>query len=367
MFQKYYLLFYISFFLSQYAHLQSNLDWGIEAKINNGFLIGKRPQVSGLPQSHTFATELSFVIYPSGKKKWHSVYNFPSIGVTLVGTSVGNKEVLGNFYGSYAFIEFPLLKTKKYKLLAKLGNGLAYTSKVYDPILNPKNSVISTHLNTIVSLGIKNQFIFGRNYFSIGLDLTHCSNGAFKVPNIGINMPFVSLGYGYQLMNPSNKKPVNDSVSEKSIPFQTLLFGVSGVFSAKEIYPTGQGRLPVYGSSIFLRYFQNLKVGWEISLDVISKQIITKYKPEIPKNQFDLIQVGLYAGYLLPLNHLHFVLGMGVNIRDKFVPEGMFYHRIGTRYYFNNGIHLNAVLRSNWAKADFAEWGIGYTFNYSKK
>lgn len=367
MFQNWYLIFIFSFFLSQYAHLQSNLDWGVEVKEKSGFLIGKRPQVSGLPQSHTFATEFSFVVHPSGKKKWHTTYDFPSIGATLFGASVGNKEILGNFYGSYAFIEFPLLKTKKYQLLTKLGNGLVYSSKIYDPILNPKNSVISTHLNTVVCLGIKNQFVLGRNYFSIGLDLTHCSNGAFKVPNIGINMPFVSLGYEHQFTNPSNKNTSKDSLREVSIPFRKLLLGVSGVFSAKEIFPTGQGRLPVYGSSIFLRYFQNSKVGWEVSLDVISKQILTKYKPEIPKNQLDLIQVGLYAGYLLPLDHLHFVIGMGVNIRDKFVPEGMFYHRIGTRYYFNNGIHLNVVLRSNWAKADFAEWGIGYTFNYKKK
>ena len=66
------------------------------------------------------------------------------------------------------------------------------------------------------------------------------------------------------------------------------------------------------------------------------------------------------------MDHFHFVLGMGVNVIDKFQPEGRFYHRIGMRYYLNNGISLNAVLRSNWAKADFAEWGIGYTFNYKK-
>lgn len=346
------------------AHLQSKLSFGFEVKPKFGFLLAQRPEIANIPRSHTFAGELSFVIQTTGKKKWHKTYNYPTVGATIFGASVGNKVILGNFYGSYAFIEFPFFKKSSYELCAKLGSGLAYTSKVYDPLLNPKNALISSHVNTLICFGLKNKFTINRHQIILGIDLTHFSNGAYKVPNIGVNMPFISLGYGCKFK--TNPTPTDTSFKQ-SLPFQKLLFGMSAVYSNKEMSPFGQGRLPVYGLSLFSRYFFRPKVGCEFSLDVISKQIILKYKPSIEKNQADLIQVGVYAGYLLPLDKLHFALGMGVNIYDKFQPENLFYHRIGMRYYLDNGIHLNVVLRSNWAKADFTEWGIGYTFNYRKK
>ena len=365
------LLIYYSIFFYLKAQFDDRKDvnlsnfktksWGIEFKGKTGFLIGKRGEIANLPKEHTYASEISIVNYTNGSKKWHKGYNYPTIGGTLFAASVGNKEILGNFYGTYAFIEFPLIKTLKYQFCTKLGSGLAYTAKVYDPVTDPKNAVISSHVNALICFGIKNKFIFGRNQMILGLDLTHCSNAAYKVPNIGINMPFISLGYGYRL----NNYKINDT-ENSTLKSKKILVGINSVYSVKEIFPTGQGHLPIFGLSLFTRSFVSPKVGWEVSLDAISKQVISRYKTEIPKTQKDFIQVGIYGGYIMPLDHFHFVLGMGVNVIDKFQPEARFYHRIGMRYYLNNGLSINAVLRSNWAKADFAEWGIGYTFNYKK-
>jgi hypothetical protein len=350
-----------SMFFTLPYYTQINRNYGLEIKSKTGFLIGKRGEVANLPTAHTFAGEASFLIFTNGKKKWHQSYKKPTVGLTVLGASVGNDEILGRFIGAYSFIDFPFIKNSKYQLSGKLGSGLAYTSKVYDPILNPKNSVISSHVNALICFGIQNKFIFKKHFLTLGLDLTHCSNGAYKVPNIGINMRFISLGYGFKI---KESDPEIENIS--TLPFKKMLFGLTGIVSKKEIFPTGQGNSPIYGLSFFSRYFINSHSGIEIAFDIISKQSILKYKPEIEKTQLDLIQMGLFAGYLLPLDQFHLIIGMGVNIRDKYQPESLFYHRIGMRYYLNNGIHLNVVLRSNWAKADFAEWGIGYTLNYKK-
>jgi hypothetical protein len=356
-----FLLLVLFFIILSQEGLISQLNWGVEFKPKFGFLIGKRGEVASLPRSHTYGGELSFVIHTNSKKHWHKACNFPTVGFTLFGASVGNKEILGDFFGSYSFIDFPFINSNRYQISGKLGAGVAFTSKVYDPILNPKNSVVSSYLNALVCFGVMNKFIFNRHSVVLGIDLTHCSNGAYKVTNIGINIPFVSIGYGYKF-NVTEK----DSLRKAELPFRKLLVGMTIIYSNKEIFPTGLGKAPVYGLSLFSRYFFKPKVGCEISLDVVSKQIIMRYKPEIEKSQTDLVQVGLYAGYLLPLDKFHLVIGMGVNVRDKYQPEGLFYHRIGMRYYLNNGVNLNLVLRSNWAKADFVEWGLGYTLNYKK-
>lgn len=358
---KYRLLLFLCL-ISVNAHLQTKLNWGFEIKPKFGFLVAKRGVVGHLPQSHTYGGEASFVVHTNGSKKWHRSYNYPTIGLTVFSASVGNNEILGIFTGSYGFIEFPFAKTDSYKLTGKIGGGMAYGSKIYDPVSNPKNTVISSHLNALVCFGLQNRFVFNHHELVLGVDLTHCSNGCFKLPNIGINMPFVSVGYGYRMKTTDVEK-----IEKEILPYKRILYGVFATYSGKEVYPTGQGRSPIYGISVFSRCFFKPKAGFELSLDIVSKQVLLqKYQPDLEKDQIDIIQVGLYAGYLLPLDRFHFVLGMGVNIRDKYQPESLLYHRIGARYYFDNGIHLNAVLRSNWAVADFTEWGIGYTFNYRR-
>ena len=354
-------LFLLVLFISFQVHLQSNLNWGIEVKSKGGFIAAKRIEVAQIPVSHALAGEVSFVIHTNGKKAWHKAYNYPTIGVTGFVASVGNREVLGNYFGSYGFVEFPFIKTKRYQFTGKIGSGLAYTAKVYDPIKNPKNSVVGAHVNALICFGLQNRFVFNRHQIVLGIDLTHCSNGSYKVPNIGINMPYLSLGYAYRM-----KTTELETENKVTLPFRKVLYGVTGVFSADDIYPTGHKPSAVYALSAFARYFFKAKVGAELSLDFVSKQVLMRYKPELPKTQLDIIQVGMYAGYILPLDHFHFVVGMGIYLRDKYVPNSLFYHRIGMRYYFNNGIHLNCVLLSNWAKANYTEWGIGYTFNYKK-
>ncbi|MFM7566066.1 MAG: hypothetical protein ACKO4K_04915, partial [Flavobacteriales bacterium] len=89
--------------------------------------------------------------------------------------------------------------------------------------------------------------------------------------------------------------------------------------------------------------------------------------PYIEKRQIDLLQVGAYAAYLVPMDRFHFVFGMGAYLRDKYSPEDPLYHRIGARYACKNGLLLNFTLKTHWARADYLEYGLGYMFKYRKK
>jgi len=198
----------------------------------------------------------------------------------------------------------------------------------------------------------------------LGIDMTHFSNGAFKVPNLGINLPFISIAYGRFL-----RKPQIDTLrikKETTMPLRKLFFGATAIFSTKEVFPTGGKKYPVFALNLHARTFLKPRVGWELALDFISKQALFGYRPQIEKTQLDIFQIGVYGGYLLPLDNFHFVLGMGYYVRDKYAPDDSLYHRVGMRYYLKNGIHFNLVLKSHWAKADYVEYGIGYSFNTKK-
>lgn len=343
---------------------QGRSNWGLEARFKSGFLLGHRVVMGHLATDHSYAAELSYVFRSNGEKSWHRHYKYPDLSVNLYYGSVGNTKILGNFIGAYGMISFPFVSKKHFRFNGKLGCGLAYTNKVYDEILNPKNVAVSTPINALISIGVDSKFYFKRNWLMIGADLTHFSNGGFRVPNLGLNLPHISIGYGRFISMTDEKSTVE---KQTAIPQRKFLFGATAIASVKEVFPTNGKAYPVYGLSIHSRIFLKPKIGWEASLDIISKQAIFGYRPEIEKTQWDVLQVGIYAGYLLPLNQFHFVLGMGGYLKDMYNPDGKLYHRVGFRYYLKNGIHFNCVLKSHWGKADYVEWGVGYSFFNLKK
>lgn len=353
-------LFLLFFLLTSNAVVFSqNSTWGLEARMKAGFLMGHRVVMGHLSNDHAYAVELSYVFRTNGQKSWHKHYKYPELSVNLFYGSVGNTQLLGNFTGLYGALNIPFIAKEKFRLNGKLGSGLAYTNKVYDEVFNKKNVAVSTPINALINIGLDAKTYFGKNWIVVGVDLTHFSNGGFKVPNLGLNLPYLSLGYGRYV-----SKAENYSTIEKptAIPQRTLILGATAIASVKEVFPTNGKAYPVFALNLHARMFMKPKVGWEVAFDIISKQAIMGYRVEIEKTQWQIMQFGVYAGYLLPLNQFHFVLGMGAYVRDFYHPDGLLYHRVGMRYYLKNGIHFNLVLKSHWGKADYVEWGVGYSF-----
>lgn len=340
-------------------------EWSIQFKAKSGLLVAHRGTMGHLYRESVFAGELS--LYKRIRSKsWSSDYKNPYAGITVYGSNFGNQAILGDGFGAYGFIEFPWNRGKRHVLTAKVGAGIGFITKVYDPIKNPKNVAMSSYVNALICLGLQGKWYFTENdAFVYGMDLTHFSNGATKVPNLGLNLPFLSIGYARVVGN----KTI-DTVPKLEVPKQPFFKGWSyapiGILSFKENFPTGGKKYPVYAlSNVFYRRFK-AKVGMEFALDLMSKQALFGYREYIPKNQWRIFQIGTYLGYAIPLDKLRFVIGMGYYVKDRYDADDAFYHRVGLRYQAKNGLLLNLVLKSHWAKADYIEFGLGYTFNKHK-
>ncbi len=371
MFEKFVKLF-LSVILTVFIPLVFNLfiltaqenKWGLEVRQKAGFLAAHRGTMAHLPQRIGYPTEIVWYRKPAGNRKWHEAYRFPEHGATLFHGSVGNDSVLGKFTGVYGFVHVPIIRpTSSFRLDWQFGTGLGYTPKIYDPINNPKNIAIGSHVNAMMCLGAYSKYYFGRNKITLGIDITHFSNGAFGVPNLGINMFYLSASYARNI----GKMKTNEKLMPLDNKYRSWNLGATGIFMMKETYNDNPKKYPVYGLNIHTRKFFGPKAGLEIALDLISKQAIKAYFPEIPKTQWEMFQMGIFAAYLLPLDHFHFVFGMGAYIKDKFKPEDPLYHKIGFRYQFNNGLIAQWVLKTHFGRADYLETGIGYSFPLNKK
>jgi hypothetical protein len=236
---------------------------------------------------------------------------------------------------------------------------LGYGTKVYDPENNILSIALSTKLNALLVFALESRIHVGNHSATLSLDMTHFSNGAIKVPNLGLNLPFLSAGYGYRIQ----ESTYCDTCLVAGLGYKSLEFGAIVFGSAQELFPTGGPKMPVIGLNFVARKYFSRRTGMEVSFDIMSKQSIMNFHPEVEKTQGEIIQLGVFAGYLVPMGRYQMVIGMGAYVRDKFKPEDALYHRVGMRYVFYNGINLNLVLKSHWARADYVEYGIGYTFN----
>ncbi len=333
---------------------------GFDLRYKLGFLSIHHASMAHLPKTLAQAVELTYFQHTRGKRDYQKHYFYPTLGATLYHGSVGNRELLGRYTGVYGFTEFPIWKIRAFETNVKLGAGLGLTNRCFDNA--PQNIAIGSYLNGMICIGIKSMWRRKNDHLSIGIDMTHFSNGAAKLPNYGINIPYFSIGYGRNLASRKSQKPDTISVNIPSaLTKNQWLFTIMGLYGNKEVYAIGGEKYGVYALNISAKRFFNFKAGWELDLDIISKQAIHEYIPEVRKTQLDILQLGVYTAYLVPLDRFHFVFGMGVYIRDKYKPEDPVYHRIGFRYQFANGIISNFTLKTHFGRADYLEWGIGYT------
>lgn len=351
-------LFIIILLITYSTFAQKNNYLGLEYNQRAGIILAHRGLMSHIPEQNPLGGELKIYYQTNGKSEYHSLYKFPRYGISLIATTVGNNKLLGNLFGATVFGEFPFLRKNSHELSGIIGIGMCYMTKIYDPETNPKNNAISTHINALVNLGIKYRYSFENGlYLSLGFQGTHASNGASRVPNLGINLIQPSVGIGidfYKVEFDTEEHLINLDKRWK--------FTLIGIVSAKEIYPIGGKLSPVGGLSfVATKRFTN-KSGLELYADGFYKTSILNDIYNTEATPGNIFQLGLFTAYNLYINKLRIVTGLGAYVYDKFKPDGLFYARLGFKYQITPHLMTMIGIKSHWAKADYFEYGIGYTF-----
>jgi hypothetical protein len=353
-------LFYLFSFALKLTLLSQGFDTGFDIKTKLGFLIAHRPMMNHLPEEHTRSVEATYFFQTGGTKDWHLAYKLPKVGVSVLFTTVGNKKVLGNYIGAYSFFQYPFLNKEKHKIYGKFGCGLGFTNTVFNQQTNPKNVAISSRVNALINFTLLYERQFKNSHFSAGLDITHFSNGAGKLPNLGLNLPYFLIGYGHFL---NKNESLDDTKNLKKPTFNQKPWQYSFIATTSfRDYSTLDNKpKKVFSLTASTQKIFRLGLAYELGFDLIYKPTIQYYKSVIYKPKESLFQIGFYNAYLMTLDKLQIIVGMGVYVKDDYFPDDRFYHRVGMRYKIANKLILNLTLKSHWAKADYVEYGIGYT------
>jgi hypothetical protein len=148
------------------------------------------------------ARALSFEVgrQTSGTRDWHQWYGYPRLGWTMWVLDYGNTPVLGKSYSLHPFLDFFLIRKKRFNLVARLAFGLTWIDNIYHRVENRENNAIGSHLNNHTSLGMMGELALSEKWqLRFGGSLNHNSNAKLQVPNLGLNTTTLRVGATYRL------------------------------------------------------------------------------------------------------------------------------------------------------------------------
>jgi Lipid A 3-O-deacylase (PagL) len=348
--------------LFSYAQSASKKNFVLSAQGHYGYVISHRGNMAHLIKGHIVGGELNYIFRTSGAKCWQPLYNYPEFGVCAVHLYLGNPSQLGNLDALYPYTNIQLNKsTRHFKLNLRLGAGLAYLSKPYDRFTNHKNVAIGSHFNGFVNLRLSAAFMLTPAWrMDAGVGLTHASNGAFKTPNLGLNMATVNLGIGYVFGDKHLQQKCDSVMPSAAKKWHPSLMLVAGL---KELEHPGGARYSAYGLLFNMYYAKNYKnklgAGIEMAYNNATRAELLKDSVFVIKTK-NILQAGVKVGYAFSMDRLSFPIDFGVYFYKSEANNDRFFHRIGIRYMVSKHVIANISLLTHWAKADYFEWGIGY-------
>lgn len=358
-------LFFLSLLLLSSAGLRAQdqtreRDARITLSGHYGFLISHHSTMRYLVKGHVGGMELTWAKPTYGEQQWHRIYDHPTWGFSYIHLDLANPKVLGNLDGLYGFINFP--KGRKKRTNIRVGLGLAYLSQRFDRLENHKNIAIGSHLNGLISLGINRDFKLSKHLrLATAISLTHASNGSSKVPNLGINIPTVSLGLTYDLAKEARKK-ITDSLPAADEKVRYTAIAASGF---TEIEPVGGKKYiitEVMGHAAWpLGHAWHVTGGIDLMYNPANIEKLERDTIAV-SGSFQNMQPGVKLGGEMFIGRLSMPLEMGVYLYTKMKRNGLIYHRLGLRYQLNERWLVNFTMKTHFAKADYLAWGVGYRF-----
>ena len=328
-----------------------------------GSILEHNPDISHLITDHPTGFILSYNQKTFGQKAWESLYNYPDWGFSFIHQDMKN-EHLGDNYSLYAHFNFYFIKRK---LMFRLGQGLAYTTKPYDKVNNYTNNAFGSHLmsSTFVMLNYKKENIFKGFGLQAGISLVHYSNANVKAPNTSINTFAFNIGANY-VLDTTNPHNYVDSTEDKKFTEKIKYNFVfrTGV-NESDVIDTGQ--YPFYILSGYadkrLHRKSAIQLGADVFFSKFLKELIYYYSVAFPeydvKGDEDWKRVGVFVGHELFVNKLSLVTQLGYYVYYPYDFEGRIYNRMGVKRYFGDRIFGALTLKSHGAKAEAVEFGIG--------
>ncbi|MEA2105787.1 MAG: acyloxyacyl hydrolase [Bacteroidota bacterium] len=197
------IIFFIALYPNVLGQKGEGSNYFFETNYQYGFVWQHRPSIESILGGNINVLQLNIGKETYGQTYWDQLYRYPDWGAGFYCANLGNNEEMGMANAIYGYINVPLFLRKKFEVRYNISGGLAYLTK--------GNVAIGTHLNLYFDININTRIpLSNRLYLVNAFGATHFSNGAMKMPNLGLNLFSYRLGIHYQLSGTEPKKIENE-------------------------------------------------------------------------------------------------------------------------------------------------------------
>lgn len=327
--------------------------------------------------------------FPEGST-YNALFRSPYIGLGFDRLSLSDsKHDLGSPFSLYLLQGATLARfCDRLTMNYEWNLGISLNWHYFNTFNNPRNLVIGSASNIHISGKIYfNWMLSQRLDLTLGGGFSHYSNGAYQIPNAGINILHGSIGMNYHF-NPANRAPMKireHMELERPYVKKRWAHDIAMLISSRQVKvdttgtdlasPYNDSNYRVWGMSYALMRVCNTCYAWGPSAEVTySEGIGLRVRRDIDPttgNYVDGYQLAPFRDRLMlslsmkgemqmPKFTMFAQLGYDV-IHSKRDTEPRFYQIVGTKFFLSGNMFATFGIRAvNCSAAQYLYWTIGY-------
>jgi hypothetical protein len=324
--------------------------------------------------------EMRFGFQTSGRNNWEQLHHYPAYGIGINYADLvldRSDTILGNPFSGFMFFSAPWIRFGRITLNSDISVGLSYTSMVYDPVHNPYNDVIASHINLYFNYNLNLRFILSSRFdIHAGYGLTHYSNGAIKSPQKGVNNWGLNMGLSYHFRYPGQRQEEPVNVGTRDVRPDLLHFELPDTLPRDEIQlmasvgivdrqDLGEEEGKYYFTSSFTVDYAvpySLKNRVTFGLDVLydgSLEIGIKGIPPEEVTTYQKMYLGSQMGYQVLIDRVTLMFNLGTYFVQHSYDRGFWFMRAGGRIRISEHLYSHLCIKTKAGiRSDWIEWGM---------
>lgn len=329
--------------------------------------------------------DFRFGVESAGDRWEDVVYGMPYYGIGLYAAKFYEKDALGSPISLYLFQGKNITTIgRRSALRYELNAGISFNWKAYDRFDNPENIVLGSGANAHIGANIHFHTRLSRHWaLNLGVGVNHFSNGAYQLPNYGLNAAsgFAELTY---TPNPPTKEEVLKSRMTAPVFKRRFDFDIQLINSSRQIrvdtLNTGMPldyfdrNFKVFGLSGAALFVPNYKYKWGPAIDISYDESggveiwrerhpdDGKYYDRIKYGSFyEQISVGVGLRGEVVFPYVNLFANMGYVVLQG-TDRNRFYQILGIKLYLIDNVFGTFGIRANrFSKAQYIFWSLGIT------
>ncbi len=341
-----------------------------EPNIHYGRIIKHTAKFTADVSGNTIGIELNLIKKTYGREEWQAHQDYPSFGVAVSYFNFGDKAVFGAAIGAVPNFTFKFLEKKRLHAHFRVGAGLAYLTQPFNIAENPSNNAIGSHMNGMVTFRLGTGYQLNEKWtLQSSLSYTHFSNGASSLPNLGLNIPALNLGFTY-IPQPLQSSDFLAATTPRTRD-PKIQFSLMQAFALTETITPGGPKFPVHITAISagrnMGYANRLWAGLEYEFNYAVFDFmnhIGQFETQQQRRR-NATRLLIFVADEVTLGNTSMWFQAGTYLTRSFLQPGLIYAKLGVRYHFRfkdkktPNLHLGVYMKSHQVVAEHLSIGLG--------